>query len=299
MRLLQLSIVLLFVSCQRSSSDGVNDNSEFSELFSSASPAGTIESAEIDEASGLAVSRSNENYLWTHNDSGGDPVIYLLSEQGADVGRIELEGAINRDWEDLAIGPGPQEGINYLFVGDIGDNRAVRESLSIYRLAEPSLPVSELPINLTTSEFDRIEFEFPDGSRDSETLMIDPFTRDIIILSKREKNINVYRLNYPQSLDSVNEAEYLTSLPFTQVVAGDISENGLEILIKTYDNVYYWSREASQSITDTFKQEPEILPYSPEPQGEAIAWAPDGSAYFTLSEKADESTPVLYRYDRN
>ena len=33
----------------------------------------------------------------------------------------DLQGADLRDWEDMALGPGPKQGQDYLYVGDIGD----------------------------------------------------------------------------------------------------------------------------------------------------------------------------------
>ena len=67
-------------------------------------------------------------------------------------------------------------------------------------------------------------------------------------------------------------------------VAGDIATNGGEILIKTYKKVYYWQREPGELLNITLSRTPKSLPYTEEPQGEAIAWTPTTSGYFTLSE---------------
>jgi hypothetical protein len=41
-------------------------------------------------------------------------------------------------------------------------------------------------------------FQYPDGSRDAETLLLDPLTKDIYVISKREfEDIRVYRAPYP------------------------------------------------------------------------------------------------------
>ena len=93
----------------------------------------------ITEASGLAVSRDNGGVVWTHNDSGGAASLYALGRRGELRATLPLSGAINVDWEDMAIGPGPAGGPDWLYAADIGDNDAVRPSVRVYRVAEPNL----------------------------------------------------------------------------------------------------------------------------------------------------------------
>ena len=79
-------------------------------------------------------------------------------------------------------------------------------------------------------------------------------------------------------------------------VAGDIAPTGLEVLVKTYTSVYYWSRGSG---AETRFAHPSItLPYAFEPQGEAIAWAADSSGYYTVSEEARSIPATLYFYPR-
>lgn len=277
------------------------DDTPFSQLFTGPQEIGEIESPILDEASGLAQSRSNPFYLWSHNDSGGDPTLYLISLNGADSGRYELGGAQNIDWEDMAIGPGPDDGINYLFAGDIGDNNAVRSSLTIYRVPEPDVSQAgsvNLPADATLSNVEAINFVYEDGARDAEALFVDPSTKDIYIISKREPSVILYRLPFPQSTTEQNTAERVMVLPFTFITAADISPSGNEILIKNYQNVYLWQKTGSQTIQQLLATEPSRLNYTPEPQGEAIAWAVDESGYFTISE-SDGDPVAIFRYSRN
>lgn len=277
------------------------DESPFSVAFSGPQQIGEIESSVLDEASGLVQSRSNPFYFWSHNDSGGDPTLYLLSQDGADSGRYELSGAANIDWEDMAIGPGPTDGVNYLFAGDIGDNNAVRSSLTIYRVAEPDVSQNgsvNLPADATLSNVEAIRYVYEDGARDAEALFVDPSTKDIYIISKREPSVILYRLPYPQSTTEQNIAERVMVLPFTFITAADISPSGNEILIKNYQNVYLWQKTGGQTIQQLLATAPSRLNYTPEPQGEAIAWATDESGYFTISE-SDGEPVAIFRYSRN
>jgi hypothetical protein len=250
------------------------------------------------EVSGIAVSRSNHNFLWAHNDSRHPAELYLMTFTGEDRGKITLKNGRNRDWEDMAIGPGPVEGINYIYIGDIGDNNAKYEIKDIYRFPEPDVSQGEFPVNITIKKFDKIRYIYPDGRRDAETLMVDPFTRDIYIISKREPMVSIYKATYPQSLTEVITLDKVGTLDLNNVVAGDISADGMEILIKTYTDIYYWQRRNGEKVEETLKRTPKRLPYTPEPQGEAIAWHPKGLGYFTLSEKKGEQMPYIFYYER-
>lgn len=276
------------------------DNQEFSSLFTDRQSLGEIQIPDLDEASGLASSRSNPLYIWSHNDSGGDPLLYLMTQAGADSGRFVLDGAQNIDWEDMAIGPGPSVGQQYLYAADIGDNRAARDNYTIYRVPEPDLTVQDIPAASTLTGVEAISFIYDDGNaRDAEAIMVDPTTSDIYIISKREASVILYTLPFPQNTAELDTADRLRVLPFTMVTAADISPNGNEILIKNYLNVYHWSKSGSESISDLLSTTPARLAYTVEPQGEAIAWHSTNATYFTLSEAGNNQPVILYNYSRN
>lgn len=261
-------------------------------VFAPALAKGTINQSYVDEASGLAASINRPDFLWTHNDSGDEARLFLINHQAEVINEYHLKGAKNRDWEDIATGPGPDPSYNYIYVGDIGDNRALYKTKIIYRLKEPTV---ESPQNI--EEYDKIEFEYPDGKRDAESLFVDPQTKDIYIMSKREDQIGIYVASYPQSTSEVIMLKKLGKVPFYNTVAADISADGEEILLKTYSEIRYWKRNG-RSIADTLLSSSRVIPYKPEPQGEAIAFAKNGSGFFTLSEKRNGVEPVLYYYKR-
>src|ERR671914_2212087 len=81
-----------------------------------------LKNSSINESSGLAASRLNPNVYWTHNDSGDGPFVYAFDSTGESRGVFRVAGAQARDWEDAGVGPGPERGKSYLYLGDIGDN---------------------------------------------------------------------------------------------------------------------------------------------------------------------------------
>jgi hypothetical protein len=254
---------------------------------------GTLENKEIDEASGLAFSKTHDGLIYTHNDSGGGRKIFVIDTLGKGMGVFKLKGVWNRDWEDLAVGPGPDPKLNYLYVGEIGDNQERYSNIFIYRFPEPE----QFTVGMEIAP-EILKLSYPDGPRDAETLMVDPISKDIFILSKRDSLNILYKTTQKAFENKEAILEKVMEIPITMSVAGDISPDGKEILIKNYFTVYYWTRNENETVGQALSRDPFILPYKPEPQGEAIAFHPNGKSYFTLSEKRFNTEPVLYRYNR-
>lgn len=296
-----LSYLLQLTGCnQKGPGEAENTNVPLSEAFSMPTSQGLLAHDPIDEASGLVASRSNQQAFWTHNDSGGKSRLFLLGSEGQHLGVFKLKGVKARDWEDIAIGPGPKDGVNYLYVGEIGDNKAQYKKKKIYRIPEPNVSGIQSPVkrSIGKDEIETIRYEYPDGMRDAETLMIDPQTKDIYIVTKREDKVRVYVARYPQSTTEVNVLEKVGELNLHKIVAGDISPDGNEILLKDYGNIYYWKKKGNESIEDLLKTAPQRLPYIPEPQGESIAWGLKGDGFYTLSEERHGVPAELYFYQR-
>lgn len=255
-----------------------------------------VTSKKLTEISGLAASVNNPGFLWAHNDSGNDAEIFLIDQDIKIKQTYILKGVENRDWEDIAVGPGPDSTKNYVYIAEIGDNSAVYAWKHIYRFEEPLLDPSEKKISIT--DFDTITFQLPDQKKDTEALLIDPRTKDLYIISKREEPVYVYLLKYPYLTTDSITAERIASLPLTQIVAGDFSSDGKEILMKNYNHIYYWKNPSNKPVVELLKELPKEIPYEIEPQGESIAWARDNSGFYTTSEINKGKKSFLYFYRR-
>ena len=259
---------------------------------------GLIAHDPINEASGIVMSRQNPNVFWTHNDSGDEARLYAFDLQGSHLGVYNIDGIDNRDWEDIAVGPGPNDNETYIYIGDIGDNSAQHDLKFIYRIPEPSVDSNQAAVDTSITGAETITFQYPDGNRDAETLMVDPLTKDLYIVSKRENQVRVYLAPYPQSTTQTIILEQVATLNLTLTVGGDISPSGLEILIKTYSTMHYWCRTPGQTLSQALENEPVAVSYTPEPQGEAVGWASDQLGYYTISEEAAGVPAHLYFYPR-
>ncbi len=275
-------------SCEQLSIGG----KKTSDRFSSSPEKSPIQPGLIDEASGLVDSRTISGHLWVHEDGGSPAILSLINKSGALVSRITLPFE-NRDWEDLAVGPGPQDGTSYLYMADIGDNINQHDACFVYRFPEPKSP------NEAVTSYDRIAFRYPDGPRDAEALLVDPKTKDIFVVTKREDNARLYRLPYPQSTSEITQAAYLGEIPLNMVTGGSVSADGNEILLRTYLGVQHWRRENGQSLADAMQRSNgRALVVHLEPQGEAIAFDKEGNGFYTLSERANAPSVTLNYYKR-
>lgn len=264
--------------------------------FAQEPTASPITPGQIDEASGIVDSRSQPGNLWVEQDSGNPAELALLGHDGRLKGKISVPNFPNRDWEELSIGPGPKAGTTYIYIGDIGDNNAQNPISQIYRLPEPA------SLQTPITQVERINFRYPDGPRDAEAMFVEPNTKDIYIITKREPNVHLYRLKYPQNINEVTVAEAFGEMPMTYVTGAAISPDGSEILVRTYTEIRYWKRDGDQSVANTLQfgtsRTLPAIPFPRDPQAEAICFDRDGKGYFTLSERGSAASVNLYYFAR-
>ncbi|GGZ35849.1 hypothetical protein GCM10007049_31410 [Echinicola pacifica] len=262
-------------------------------LYTKGYEKGLVDRKILDEASGLASSKVFDNLIYTHNDSDGAPVVYKIDSLGQSKGAITLSGIYNRDWEDIAVGPNATGDKSIIYVGEIGDNQGRYPSIKLYSFEEPHSEEGDVELIPHVTEM-----VYPDGPRDAETLMVDPWDGEVYIISKRDSSNVLFRVPTTHNDQEKVTLEKVLTLPVTMSVAGDISPDGTEIILKNYWVVYHWARLPGQSLKEAMSAPPVQLPYLPEPQGEALTFAFDGKSYFSLSEERFRIKPALMRYYR-
>jgi hypothetical protein len=265
---------------------------------------GRVANTALTEASGLAVSHRNPSVLWSHNDSGGESVLFAMTEDGQDLGTYHLTKTKLVDWEDLAMGPAETPGEWYLYVGDIGANTKERHRVSVFRILEPKVKLDQKPKKRKVENVTRFDFTYPDeGVHDAETLMVDPRSNDLYIVTKPRDSVPIaYRAKAPLEPERSIVLEEVTKLPIFEqvkrrsslVTSGDISADGSLIVIRTYTHAFLWLRHKNESVADSLKREPCTAPLAHESQGETIAFSPDAKSYYTVSEGKE---PKIFRFD--
>lgn len=230
----------------------------------------------LEESSGVAASRAHPGVFWTHGD-GSEPLLWAVDAEGAEVGRVRLEGASLTDWEDVALAA-CGEG-DCLYLADTGDNVEQRDFVRVLRLSEPD------PRGVSVATVESFELRLPDGPRDVESLFVLPEGRVHLVSKGVNHPVSVYRI--PGGL-AAGEAAVLEevqrlggesrSLP-RQVTGASASPDGARVAVRTYETVVLYAVEGDTlaEIEDGTLN----LRTLREGQGEGVALAGDGLIVLT------------------
>ncbi len=235
--------------------------------------------AELSEASGAAVSRFHPGVIWIHNDGGHDAALFAVGPEGRFLGRVVLEGTINRDWEDIETAPCPDG--TCLYLADTGDNAHRRGSVAVYRLPEPD------PTDPSVSGAEVLLGRFPSGPRDVEAMFILPGERIHLITKGSRDPVEIYRFPADSPFSEVGQ---LTGTPSSsipvlelvqilddsrrslprQVTGASASPSGDQVVVRTYETLeFFHARDDLLIPTDGG---PVNLRPLREGQGEGVGW---------------------------
>jgi hypothetical protein len=259
------------------------------DLYSTIEVTGSVVNEELVEASGLAHSRTTHGVLWSHNDSRDGPRLYALGTDGSDLGIFDVPGAFAFDWEDIAAGPDASGQGNYLYVGDIGDNFAIRDGLiTIHRVEDidPATMSGAFPDSAP------IALIYPEGSFNAEALFIDPVDPAVYVITKSRTEAFVYRGSIELAEGAAMMELVGTLFLGAEVSGADISADGSLIALRGYQTVWMWHRTEGQTIAEALAVEPCEAPSPDERQGESIAL--DGELnYWTVSEGTNKDISLI------
>ena len=187
-----------------------------------------------------------------------------------------------RDWEDIAAGPGPQAGVPYLYIGDIGDNLRDQGRLVIYRVPEPKLAAPPAASG-ETAPAEAIRLRYEDEPHDAETLMVHPTTGDIYVITK-DIPAAVYKAS-PGSSTLTRVTALQLGTP-GHVTGGDISPDGQRVILCTLATGVELALPDTPGVAfdEIWAQPPTAVTLPRRAQGEAIAYRLDGNAVITTSE---------------
>jgi hypothetical protein len=273
-----------------------------SELYGPPVTIATVKERAISESSGLVASRQTPDAYWTHNDSGGGPFIYSFDSSGNSLGIFNVNGAQNRDWEDIAVGPGPQSDRSYLYIGDIGDNDDARQDIVIYRVPEPALTASTRKLTKktpgTTEPAEAIRLRYPDGAHDAEALLVHPVSGHIYIVIKLViADPAVYEASPPFAPGKTITMTrigtvHVPSLFGGVITGGSVSPDGRHVALCDYFQGYELVLPSgSNDFNDIWKQKMVGFDLGKRKQGESIAYRNDGKALLATSE--GKGTPLI------
>lgn len=251
--------------------------------------------AVIAESSGLTDSAFDSDRLWTHNDSGGAPVIFAISRSGELLSSVTLEGADPDDWEDIARGPcGPTDTARRcLYVANIGNNGLSRNTVEVFRVIEPET----LQPTMTIRRLETMKVRYPTGPLDAEAMFVDD-TGQVGIFSKEEGQTRLFVAPYSTvgTVDATLVAEARLSDPNSskpeRITAADYDPFRRSIAFRTYRNGYEVRLPEGGVVAAIARFPLRHIELTYEPQGEALAYVQGG-----LISTSEGNRAPLYRYD--
>ena len=248
---------------------------------------------EINETSGLEYYKKN---FITHNDSGGEPLLYEFNENGKIISKHKIDNCgINDDWEDLT-----SDNENF-YVANSGNNYGERKDLSILILDKKNQFRCNGKIEFNYKN--QINFESKSKHPyDSEGLI--SVGNKLIIFSKDRKNLitelyaipkkpGSYEIEpfYSYNVNSlITGADYNEFLKLVSLVGYDFVEDGSES-----ENQYLYT--ISNFDIDNLSQsrvKKYIIPVG-KAQIEAVKIIDDSSFWLT-SEDEGAGLPRLFKF---
>jgi len=258
--------------------------------FGAPQAAGQVNTPHLTEASGLAGSMLHEAVLWTHNDDGDeDGYLFALSTSGELRATLTLPGVRPTDWESVSLTNA--RGRPELVVGDIGDNDAVRDSVSLLLTAEPETLEAEGSAPIV----ERVTFSFPDGPVDVEATIVDPATGAVLLLTRASNRSDVYSIDLsspdpePQLAATIPLNDSALA-PLGAVRAAEVAADG-SVVLRLSDGAAWFA--AKGSAVESLGGTPCVFDAPPEEDGEGVAVLGD-SLYFI----GEGTGPTLWRVSR-
>ena len=274
---------------------------------------GNLENSEISEASGIAVSRLNEDVLWIVNDGGHKPNIFAVGMDGTNIGDFRLHNAQNVDWEDLSFFRFGNT--SFLLIADVGDNQARRKEYQLYIVPEPEISGGHARIRSVLDWEHRIRFVYEDGPQDCESVAVDAQNRTILMLSKRrvppvlyslplmpankEKLHIAHRITEIKNIPQPTRQDLLEDPKFgrfrSQPTSMDIASDGSAAAILTYKDAYLYRRRPHETWPAVFDRSPQLIVMPGLRQLESLCFGPNAKSIYVTSEQLPAP---LYRLDR-
>jgi len=233
----------------------------------------------ISEASGIAVDRRVPGRLWTHNDSG-QPILFAIDERGSVTGQLRIAGATMEDWE--AVAAGRCDTGSCLYIGDIGDNEAKRDHITVYRVPEPDAAAD------TSAPAEAFHATYPDGPHDAEALLIAPDGRIHIVTKGNSGPIALYRFPFDLRAGSTVRLERVGGAKGEKdhdlrITDGAVSPDGRWTVLRSQHSLRFY--RTSEFFEGHWRDglRVDLTPLR-EPQGEGVAIGAN-NAVFVAGER--------------
>lgn len=225
----------------------------------------------LSELSGLA---SDGSSWYAVGDGGSSLQVYVLDPRNCSVRDVRTAGIDPYDVEDLALTADGD-----LWLADTGDNSLRRDTVALHVMsADGGASLYRLV--------------YPDGPHDAEALMLGSDDIPYILTKDPFGSAGIYRPTARLVAGDTVPLEKVGSVTMhsTQTPGGPlaggigsilvtgaaVSHDGTVVALRTYTDAYLYPASGGD-ILAALQQKPLRVPLPHEPQGEALAFEPDGT----------------------
>jgi hypothetical protein len=250
---------------------------------------------EMKESSGIIF---HEGFIWTINDSGGEPEIYKIDKTTGEVSqKITLFNVTNIDWEDIT------QDEKFVYAGDFGNNDGDRKDLKIYKIEKSKITgKKKVEVNAEIIGFtfkDQKTFEATKRHHNFDCESLISFRDSLIVFSKNWEDGKTRMYKMPKkpgqySLDPV------TTFDADGLVTGaDYNESLNKLVLIGYKDHMPFIFLVSEFDGKTF-QGKEIYRFNlfklKDSQAEGIAWSTGETVLFS-TEQTKTFTQQVFELD--
>jgi hypothetical protein len=242
--------------------------------YSTASQQCQIKDSRLSGVSGISAIRGR---VYVMNDSA-PATVYTIDSLCRVTAASPVKVSVT-DVEDLIATP---DGAFWL--ADIGGNRVRRQVISLFHWSGSG----------TAAE--RFDLRYPDGVHDAEAMLVSLAGQVVVITKASNGRSEVYAASLP--LAKTNQLQKVGDLNVAAlrrpgdnapgsllITGGAVAPDGTHFVLRTYTSAYEWDAPDGDVVAAMATGKPRPIPLAKEAQGEAIAYAEDGTRLLTTTEK--------------
>lgn len=260
-----------------------------------------VDSPDVCESSGLVRCAGDSQLLWTHNDSGGAPAVVAFDRAGKIHGVVTIEGAANRDWEEMVAFERDRE--PWLILVDCGNNMEFDQPVTLYFVREPAPTAGKVACDY------KMDVRFESGPRNCEAVTYDPVENKLLFATKvMSGRCEVFEMPLPAlsgekqiaGTGEVVTAKRIAAPEIALATGMCLSVDGRRLVIVNYQRGFEYCRAEGETWTEVFARTPKKIELSWRMrQREAVCFDEDDRSLLMTSEAAQSITNAILGGERS
>lgn len=229
---------------------------------------------QLEEASGVAVSRKFPGRMYHINDSGDAGRFFMTNMEGKNTTAIAVPDFAPEDAEAMSLGgcAGTGDVKSCLFIGDIGDNGRRRQWVEVVAVEEVQ------NFGRSAKPRQRFKLRYPDGPHDAESLAVHP--NGTIYMLTKDQPARLFKFNPREGSQTLTPVMKLDTPGRPTDMT--ISDDGTRLLVLTYRDAVEFGIDFDHPSPPRYRQ---VIRIRFLEQQEGVAYLPGSHSFIYTSER--------------